>query len=881
VRIADTVGAVVALVILTVLSTTGFGPVPALASVLNPGTGVWHLSPDTGTATSGNYTLPGLQAPGTVAFESDGATHITAGTDQDLFRAIGYVDARYRLVQMDLERRQAESQLAAAIGKTGLSSDTFELDLGLMRAARRDLAQMSPSDPTTVALASYSQGVNAAIGQLEASHGLPATFKLLGYSPAPWTPLDSLAVQRLMTQTLSYSDTPLTFSYAARALPASVFNAWYPVVSDNPQTPYDTGPYPTLPLSPLPVMADPGLAFGPGAQAAAASPASPAVASAPAPLDPQAVQGAVAASGDFTQLETTLAKLPVNAMNYVGNSNAWAISGSKTASGKPILAGDPHLQLTLPSDWYQLEGTSPSYHFTGVTLPGLPVPIMGKTNSISWAVTNSQHPVTLYYVETTSPSRPGQYYYKGAWHTMTTEKYVVDVKGGAPVTHTVSLTAQGPVLQEQGITAAVWWAGALPSSNFDSILQVLRATSFSQFRTALQGWTTPSLNFVYADNKGNIGAIDAGVAPQVPGHDIALPLPGDGSADVTGTIPYAAMPNAYNPPGGFIVTANNREVGADYPYEFSTSYNFADPGYRAQEIADQLSRPVPQTPQMSEQLQVNLTDTLAQGLIPQVVKAMAGQPMTAEQQSFLTLLSSWNEWMGTSSPQAYFFQKYIVNLVYIVFEPWWKHYHVPGDPLNELPPDPNSGTFSSQLMYGDLENWVQSEPNNQFFSLPNGTHRDATDVLRAAYVETIAKITKAFGPNFAKWDYGKHNFRTFPSLLSVSGFDIGPMGAGGDGRTVSAGVPVTSPDATGGSVLVNGNNNDAPLNIMTTGASWRFVMNWGTGTATAILPGGDSEDPISPWYGNGVSLWLKGEELPLLEGTAAQKAATIRWRFTS
>jgi penicillin G amidase len=884
-RIADSVGALLALVIMTVLSMTGLGPVPALASVLNPGTGVWHLSPDTGTAVSGNYTLPGLQEPGSVAFEPDGATHITAGTDQDLFRMIGYVDARFRLVQMDLERRQAESTLAAAIGSSGLSSDTFELDLGLMRAARRDLAQMSPNDPTLVALTSYSQGVNAAIDQLEASHQLPATFKLLGYSPAQWTPLDSLAVQRLMTQTLSFSDTPLTFSYAAKALPASVFNSWYPVVSSNPQVPYDTGPYPRLPLSPLPVSADPGPSYGGsgvvGTAASAAPAAVPLGGRATAPLDGQAVQGTVVASDDFTQLERRLAKLPVNAMHYVGNSNAWAISGSKTASGMPILAGDPHLQLTLPSDWYQLEGTSPSYHFTGVTLPGLPVPIMGKTDSISWAVTNSQHPVTLYYLEQTSPSRPGQYYYKGAWHTMTTEKYVVNVKGGSPVTHTVSFTAQGPVLQEQGITAAVWWAGTLPSSNFDSMLQVLRATSFSQFRTALQGWVTPSLNFVYADNKGNIGAIDAGVAPQVPGHNIALPLPGNGSADVTGTIPYAAMPTAYNPPSGFIVTANNREVGANYPYEFSTSYNFADPGYRAEEIAEQLSEPVPQTPQMSEQLQASLTDSLAQGLVPNIVKAMAGQPMTAEQQSFLKLLSSWNEWMGTSNPQALFFQKYIVNLVYIVFEPWWKHYNVPSDPLQELAPDPSSGTFSSQLMYGDLDLWVNSDPDNQFFSLPNGTQRDATDVLRAAYTETIAKLTKAYGPDFAKWDYGKHNFRTFPSLLSVSGFDYGPIGAGGDSRTVSAGVPVTSPDATGGTVLVNGNNNNAPLNVMTTGASWRFVMNWGTGTATAILPGGDSEDPVSPWYSNGVALWLKGEELPLLEGAAAQKAATIRWRFTS
>jgi len=869
-RTADCLGAVLALGVVVAVSAGGLAPVPALGAVLNSGTGIWNLSPDAGTAGNENIQLSALQKPGVIAFEPNGATHVTAGTDQDLFRMVGYLDARFRLVQMDLERREAEGTLSAILGSTELTSDTFELDLGVPRAAQRDWNQMAPDDPARAALVSYAQGVNAGISQLEAAHQLPATFKLLGYSPADWTPYDSLAVQRLMTQTLSFSDTPLTFSYASGALPRDVFNAWYPVVSDNPQVPYDAGPYKSLPLDSLPVMADPGPSGASAGQAQSSS----------AP-GKKLTQKELASGGQFAQLESVLAKLPTNAMHYVGNSNAWAISGARTASGKPILAGDPHLQLTLPSDWYQLEGASPSYHFSGVTLPGVPVPLMGKTDSISWALTNSQHPVTLYYEEKTSPSRPDQYFYKGAWRTMTTQSYTIQVKGQSPVTHAVKFTAHGPVLQEQGITAAVWWAGTLPSNNIDSLLGVLRATDFNQFGSALKNWVTPSLNFVYADHNGNIGVVDPGVAPQVPGHDIALPLPGDGSADIAGTIPFAALPTAYDPPSGYIVTANNREVGPDYPYEFSTSYNFADPGFRAQEISEQLAKPGLQTPEMSQKLQADVTDTLAQGLVPQIVKAMAGQQMTAQEQQFLTMLSSWDDTMTVSSPQAYFFQKYIVNLVYLVFEPWWKYYKVPGDPLDELPPDPNSGTFSSQLMYCDLELWATTDTDNRFFSLPDGTRRDAAQALAAAYHETVSKIDKSVGTSFAKWQYGDHNFRRFPSLLSVDGFDYGPLPSGSDGRTVNAGVPVTSPEATGGSVLITGNNNDAPLNVVTTGASWRFVSDLGTGNATAILPGGDSENPISPWYSNGIQMWLNGRQLPLLEGPAAQQASTIRWRFTS
>lgn len=868
-RIADCLGALVALAVIVVLSASGFGPVPALGNVLNAGTGVWKLSPESGTAGNEDISLPGLQQPGTIAFEPDGATHITAGTDQDLFRMTGYLDARFRLVQMDLERREAESTLSAVLGPTELTSDEFELSLGVMRAAQRNWSAMGPDDPARAALESYTQGVNAGISQLEASHQLPTEFKLLDYTPAQWTPLDSLAVQSLMTQTLSFSDAPLTFSYASGAMPQSTFDAWYPVVSANPQVPYDPGPYQKQPLAPLPAMADPG-ASGPDAGTAVTTAAAGPKASAPS------------SGGPFGQLEGVLAKLPTDAMNYVGNSNAWAISGSKTASGAAILAGDPHLQLTLPSDWYQLEGTSPSYHYTGVQLPGIPVPLLGKTDSISWTLTNSQHPVTLYYEETTSPAHPGQYYHDGSWVTETTENYTIAVKGQSTVEYTVDFAAQGPILQDQGITAAVWWAGSLPSTNIDSVLRILRSTTFAQFTDALKGWATPSLNFVYADDKGNIGVIDAGAAPQVPtGRNIGLPLPGNGSADVTGAIPYSALPTSYNPPDGYIVTANNREVAADYPYEFSTSYNFADPGFRAEEIAQQLSKPVRQTAQMSEQLQDNVVDTLAQGLVPQVVKSMAGKPMTAQESTFLRMLGGWDDQMTASSPEAYFFQKYIVNLVYLVFEPWWQHYNVPGDPLQELAPDPNSGSFSSQIMYSDLLDWVVNAPDDPFFSTPGGTHRDATDVLQAAYTETIQKLTKSFGPDFAKWDYGLHNFRTFPSLLSVDGFNYGPIASGSDGRTVNAGVPVTSPEATGGSVLITGDNNTAPLNVVTTGASYRMVVDWSTGTATGILPGGDSEDPVSPWYDNGIALWLAGRQLPLLEGSAAQQASTIHWRFTS
>lgn len=859
-RLLDSLGALVAVGLVLVLSAAGYGPVPALGPLLNSGTGLWRLSPEASTPNSETISLSVLDKPGTVAFEPNGDTHITAGTDQDLFRLMGYVDARFRLVQMDLERRQAESKLAAVLGHSALDSDTFELDLGIGRAAQRDWDTLPAGDPGRDALLSFTQGVNAGIDQLESSHQLPSPFKVLGYQPDPWTPVDSLAIQRLMTQTLNFTDTPLTFSYAANALPADVFNAWYPQVYENPQTPYDVGPYQKLPLAPLAVRAD----TAPGGQSGA--------------------QAQGHAAGQLSSTPIELADLPVNAVHYVGNSNAWVVAGSHTQSGKPILAGDPHLQLTLPSNWYQLEGTSPSYHFTGVTLPGVPAPLLGKTDNFAWAVTNAQRPTTLYYIEKTDADHPNQYFYQGAWHPMQTQTYQVDVKGEGTVTHTVSFTAHGPMMTLQGITASVWYAGVLPSNNLDSILQMLHATTFAQFKESLRGWATPSLNFLFAGNNGDIGAVDPGAAPQVPGHNVALPLPGDGSADITGTIPFDALPSVVNPPSGFIVSANNREVGADYPYEYSTSYNYADAGYRAEELTAQLSTGGLQTAQSTQALQFDIHDALAHDMVPEILNAMAGQQLDSQEQQVVQKLSSWDDQMTVSSPEAYFFQKFIVALVYATFEPWWQYYKIPGDPLNELPVSASGGSFSSQIMYGDLWNWIKNDPNDKYFSTPDGTRRDANDVVRTAFRQTVSSLTKKLGTSFTLWDFGQHNERLFPSLLSVDDFNVGPIISGSDGRTINSGVPVISGNATGGSDLLKSNQTQVDIHqwtVITTGASWRFVDDLGTGTAEAILPGGDSEDPLSPWYSNGIPVWLNGDLQPLLEGAAADRAATIRWRFTS
>ncbi|MEW2508377.1 penicillin acylase family protein [Amycolatopsis sp. NPDC047767] len=822
-----------ALVVLLVL--TGAGGLPPLGAAFNPGTGVWHLA-DAGSA---DLTLPGLHGAASVGFESDGIAHVKTADDGDLWRVIGYTHAKFRLFQMDLMRRQGEGTLAEVLGPDMVESDEFELDLGLRRAAERDWAQM-PAGETRDTLIAYSDGVNAALDQLVADDALPTPIKLAGYVPAHWTPVDTLVLQRQLAQNLSFSQDALTFAHAKDALGASTFAALFPTIPANRQYPYDPGPYQALPLAPAPVRAD-------------AAPLRTAGDEAPGGVAPASFHGG---NAGVTPLLNRIAKLPAGEVHDFGASNAWVVSGARTASGGPLLAADPHLDFSLPSIWYQLEGDSPGFHFAGPTIPGVPVPLMGRTDSVSWGITNAQHPTTLYYLEQTDPARPGQYYWRGAWHRTDTVDYTIAVKDAPAVHHTVSLTAHGPIMQIEDRTVSVWWAGTLPSDNITDVLNLLRAKDFTSFRASLRTWATPAVNFVFADAKGDIGAFDVGVAPQVKGHDISLPLPGDGSADVSGAIPFDALPHAANPPSGLLASANQREVSADYPYQYSTSYNFVDQGWRATEINQTLGAATKLTADDFRRLQGSRHDPLAVQLSAAVLSAVKGTSLSPQERQVTDLLARWDGTMAEDSAAATVFENLEDHLAYLALKPNWHGPAVAGD---EVLPPPFDTTPATPIVTGTVLGWFAQNPS----ASPIG---DLTALLRRTFTETVAHLGQTSGADPAGWAYGKHHSVVFQSLLGASPLNDGPYPSGGDAQTVNAAVGAL-------------HDGDKVLNDVTTGgASWRFVLDWGTGQAASAYPGGQSEDPLSPWYDNLLAEWRAGRLSPMSYGRA--DAAATTWRFT-
>jgi penicillin G amidase len=779
----------------------GAGPLPALGPAFNPVTGVWTMAQD---AQVSNQTLhlAGLQQPVRVVFEAGGTTHITAQTDHDLFLATGYVHARFRLFQMDLMRRTGEGRLSEVFGKAALDSDRFELQLGLLRTAQREWSELPAGALSRDALLAYAQGVNDRITEAENQHQLPALFTLSGYLPKPWTPVDSLIVKGDMAQDLDFTDTPLVMALLDRSLGPDLTSEWFPILPPNPQSAYDPGPYAPPSIAPIETLRQ-------------------------VSADEADTAGA---------LEQRLAALPAGLIARGGNSNNWAVSGARSASGGALMAGDPHLHLTLPAIWFQLTQDSPSYHTSGVSFPGTPVVIIGHNQHISWSETNAQNQATLFYEEQEDKAHPNQYFWKGAWQTYKTASYDIPVLGGDTQHLTVKLSVHGPVITERGLTTSVWWAGNLPSKDLDVALHIGQASNFQQFRDALRDWYAPSQNFVYADDQGNIGLISAGYYPLVAKGQPWLPMPGTGEYDVVGTIPFDQIPQRYNPPDGIIWSANQRQVTGAYPYYIGTASNFFDPGYRANEIHRVLSAPGKLSAADMQALQTDTRDFLAGEIVPVLLDTLSASSMSPDDQHARDLLAAWDYRMQTGSSAATIWSEFWQRYVKDTFGQWWTSHKVKVD-MNEV----------SDMLGQDLEAWTLYDRHNAAFAV-TGQNRSAVDVMMLAFHQAVASLKSRLGSDMKKWTWGRVHTRVLENLAQVSGLDYGPRADGGDQNT---------PLAASGSPSTHG-------------PSWRMVIDWGAHTFQAVYPGGQSENPASAWYANRADTWFAGRLDPML--TADQAA---------
>jgi penicillin amidase len=492
----------------------------------------------------GTLTVAGLSAPVEVLRDRQGVPHIRAKNLPDLLFAQGYVTAQDRLWQMDMTRRYAAGELAEILGPDQLLHDREERILSLRQAAQHVVSNLDDHQRTLVE--SYARGVNAFIESHQSK--LPLEFRLLGYTPRPWKPEDSFLVGAELAHSLSHDQfvakllreklTTLLGTQKARDL--------YPNVSWRDHPPALEMQEPKQPASNNPDDED----------------------------DPS----------DDTNVAAVFSSLTASDEDsLVPGSNNWAVSGAHTVTGKPILSSDMHLHHQIPNVWYEAHLTAPGFDVVGVTLPGLPFVIVGHNQRIAWAFTNLGPDVEDIFVENFNAQ--GEYQTPAGWKQPQRRHEVIHVKGRSDVAFDVLSTRHGPVVTELvpgerrklALEAVFYRVGVeFPFEELD------RAGNWKEFRHALEHFTIPSQNTMYADVDGHIGYQSTGVIPLRRSGDGALPVSGaDDRHEWTGYIPYDQMPSVYDPPTGILATANGRIVPDRYPYSISTEWG---PPYRTQRI---------------------------------------------------------------------------------------------------------------------------------------------------------------------------------------------------------------------------------------------------------------------------------------------------------
>jgi len=767
--------------------------------------------------TKGEIRLPGLQAPVTVVRDRWGIPHIYASTSHDLFMAQGFVHAQDRFWQMEFWRRIGSGRLSEVLGKAALEDDKFIRTVGWHRTAAREVELLDPA--SRAALEAYAEGVNAYIAEHRGRWGLEfALLRLQGtaFTPEPWTPFNTLTWAKVMAWDLSGNmDTELLRAQIAARLGQGAladlvppYPADRPVIVPHPltQAALDAVPSPRLLLE--------GLALGRGAG--------------------------------------------------IGSNN-WVVAGSRTATGMPFLANDPHLSIQMPSIWYEIglhcEPVSEAcpYNVVGASFAGAPGVIIGHNDRIAWGVTNLGPDVQDLYIEKVHPDNPNLYEVEGTWQAMQVVREEIKVAGEEePVVILVRLTRHGPIINDVvGGPEEAWsfgwqplafrWTALEPGSIFRSVLLIDQARNWDEFREALRYWDVPSQNFVYADVDGNIGYQAPGRIPIRKAGDGTVPVPGwTGEYEWTGYIPYDELPRAFNPPEGFIATANHAVVGPDYPYLLSVDW---DRGYRAQRIVDLLTAKDRLTLEDMQAIQADVHPLHAEALLPHL---LALSPKEPRLQEALNILRTWDGQARWDSVGATILEATLVHLVEETF-------------ADELGPHLLTEYRKADTEVKQALGLLLAQPNAPWFDDIHTPERETRDeVLEQALSKAVDDLTKRLGKDMARWRWGRVHTALFRNQsLGSSGiapiealFNRGPVEAHGTSATVNN---------VGYSM-----NNPFTVRVL---PSYRQVVDLADLTrSVSVHTTGQSGHPYHRHYDDFIDLWRNVQYHPMLWARADVEA---------
>jgi len=776
-------------------------------------------------ANTSRVQLPGLTGEVEIIRDIYGVPHIYADAPGDLFRAQGFVHAQDRFFQMEFSRRIGQGRIAELFGPGALEQDKFIRTVGWARVAEEE-ARLLDLEMTAI-LENYAAGVNAYA--LNNADRLGLEFKVLAltgasWSPEPWQPLNSLTWGKAMAWNLGDN---LDAELARAAL-----------IERGGQALADA----LLPAYPadMPVIV-------PSSDTADRQDKAAKVDKASSMSSPSSLSKA---AGQIYALN----KRMQHAMGMVKGSdigsNNWVLAGSKTDTGKPILANDPHLGIQMPSIWYQvglhcrIVSAACPYDVVGFSFPGAPGVIIGHNARIAWGVTNSTVDTQDVFIEKPNPDNPNEFEFKGQFEPAQVREEKIAVRGQAePAVITVRVTRHGPIINDAyGIEGqppmALSWAALRPGNLFKSVIELNRAQNWDDFRAALRHWSAPSQNFVYADVDGNIGYQFPGDIPIRAQGDGSVPVPGwTGEHAWSGFIPFESLPSRYNPPEGYIVTANNAIVDASYPHLLMA--RDMDHGFRAKRIVEMLNVEDTFTVEDMRQMHFDAHSPFADDVLLQLSSVSAEGDATS--QAALQALKAWDKRYARDSVGALIFEKYWLRLAHLVFD------DEIGDGLQEV-----IGTGSHTRI---VMRTLLADPAAPWWDNVATPEQETREGLMAqAFAETAADLKTKLGADVNQWQWGKLHQATFANQT-----------LGRSGISLIEGIFNRGPfPAEGGSALVNATGHTEALTVRAVPSMRMIVDMADLSRSLAIHTTGQSGHAYNAHYDDMIAKWLNGEQNPML-----------------
>ncbi|RYY15949.1 MAG: penicillin acylase family protein, partial [Chitinophagaceae bacterium] len=763
---------------LVVVLSMKWGPAPPFGKFLSPQQGFWQNAEPIDQDFSADLHFPELKGKANVYLDERLIPHVFAENDEDAYFIQGFLHAKFRLWQMEFQTLATAGRISEVIGDRAVNYDREQRRMGLTFAAENMVKALEANPQTRDAVNSYTAGVNAWVSNLTESE-LPIEYKLLNYKPEKWSNLKTALFVKQLTKTLAGYGYGNDFQYTSLL---SVFTddeikILFPYAPDSLSSIIPKG---------TPYVQPNTFAIKPAGS-----------------------------DSSYLKKTDTLQILQTDKPTPGVGSNNWAVSGSKTKSGAPILCNDPHLDLNFPSIWFELQLHTPNFNAYGVSFPGIPGVVIGFNDDIAFGFTNGGVDIMDFYKIRFKDDSKTQYWFNGEWKPTQLKIEEIKINGKAAVYDTVAYTHFGPVMYDKSFTnvssngdaIAIRWKAHDPSNELLMWWHLDRAKSYEDYAAAIKYLECPIQNIAFASKKGDIALWQQGKVPLRWPRQGSYLMPGeDDSYSWQGYIPQEENPHTFNPERGFISSANQRAVDDTYPYYVPGDFGV----YRGYRINSQLSSMQQITPADMMKLQNDNHNTMAEMFRPALMKYIDQSKLTTEEQNLLSLFSTWNLENNVNEKGPSIFDAWVDTLMVQVWN----------DELSKVkdPIFPHESTLVDGLIKDSAFKYADN--------INTPAVETVTDVVTASFKAVAPGLLQKDRENKLNW--GNVNTLTIYHLLRTGAMPFARTG-------ISNG---------GGSEIVNATRK-------TFGPSWRMIVQLSATTeAYGVYPGGQSGNPGSRFYDN-------------------------------